>query len=594
MYGRESMQDTGVRAYSVGSAPAKDTRRLYLNEFRYSHPPEVVDALRTAVTTVSVEDLLTNYQSGPDPELANDLARFVGAPSGENVLLMPGSDEVLRAIIDTSRLRGHKVVLTGTPGYTHFEHFARLKPLEIIAYPIGLGTSAADLEASLRYYDDELSEGCLVYMCSPNNPTGDMWSARTVGALAKEYPNSLFLVDEAYVEFASLDAEAAGGEHIADDAAALNSCSLVATALTHANVVVTRTLSKAFGLAAMRIGYAVGLAPIIASIATASSPKAFGAVPSRVARAALRNLAHYRACAIAARREARVSVAALRARGWWVFDTPANFYLVHVGDVAATTALLEAGGVRVRDRDSLPGLAGFVRLTAGTADDTAAVLAGFAQLLPPAPAIQTLYTSKGTVAAVKSLMKQTLLLLDTASVDVWAQGGTMLGMIRHGGMIPWDDDGDLAYLRHGDDDPLEELVSTFAAAKLTLQRNRTNTYWQVGTNASGDVISPVHVDVFSYRPVKSASGVLSYELEDERFRQEEPESKAAHCNTQYSSDELFTLVRSHRFYDQVILMPAKSDKVLKRALGADYMTQAKVRTADGAHATYTLRDTSPA
>jgi histidinol-phosphate/aromatic aminotransferase/cobyric acid decarboxylase-like protein len=107
------------RPYSIGLPTGPNVRRLHLNEFRFAHAPKVVDALRGALAA-PVDELLTWYQAGPDPTLLAALARYVGAPSARHVLAAAGSDEVLRAVLDTSGLRGHRRLLMGVPGYTHF------------------------------------------------------------------------------------------------------------------------------------------------------------------------------------------------------------------------------------------------------------------------------------------------------------------------------------------------------------------------------------------------------------------------------------------------------------------------------------------
>jgi histidinol-phosphate aminotransferase len=600
---------SAVTAYSVGPAPPAGARRLHLNEFRYEHAPGVVAALREAARQAP-DVLLAHYQAGPSEALVADIARYVGAQSPANILLTPGSDDALRAAIDTSYARGHECVVMGAPGYTHFEHYARLKPLRVIQYAIGLGTSPADHAASLRYYADELGSGCLVYLCSPNNPTGDLWAPNTVAGFAAAYPRSLFLVDEAYIEFASepppgskreYDAEgdAVLGADVteADAARQLNAQSCAQIALTFDNVVVTRTFSKAFGLAAMRLGYAVGRPQTIRALGVAVSPKAFNPIAFDIARAVLREPGHYLNAAIAARGGMRRTVMRLRALGWWAADTPANFYLVFVGGGAAQlTAALQHEGVFVRNRDELPGMAGFVRITAGTPADNQAVVAAFGRQQPPADPVppQSLYTGKGHIAAVKVLMRRTLSTLADAGVTVWAQGGTMLGIRRHGGMIPSDDDGDLAYVREpGAGDPVALTQPRFLAAGLTLQRNRTDAYWQIGTNDLGEPISAVHIDLFSYR-LHSVPGVdLRFILDDERFAAEDPASPQAHCNTQYAPDELFPLTPG-AFYNMDIMMPAQADRVLRRALGADYMTVMRMRVAGQAPRVVELTDWSPA
>jgi histidinol-phosphate aminotransferase len=591
-----TIEPTGPRAYSVGPAPPSDVRRLHLNEFRGSHPSAVI-----AATMIPIhQESLTNYQSGPDSALIDDLARYVDVMP-QNILLAAGSDELLRAVIDTSAQRGHMTVIMGVPGYTHFEHFARLRSdLELIRYPIGLCTDAAAHEAALRYFKPHLTGGALVYLCSPNNPTGDMWSREVVGKLAREFPLSLFLVDEAYVEFASVAQIAREGDgglvktsDFAPIAKAFNKASLAALAVSaeNKNIIVTRTMSKAFGLAALRIGYAVGTASILQSVGVAVSPKAFHLAAAPAAREVMRHLAHYYFDAHETRARSLETVEALKERGWWAMNTDGNFYLVYVGQKAsAKVKILAEAGVQVRDRSDLPGLAGFVRVTAGTKEDAEAVLIAFRQLIPPKEKPpQLLYTDKGVVAAVKELMRRVLKVLDSIHFEYWAQSGTMLGMARHGawnpnkfrwdgGMIPTDDDGDLAYRRTPQGfDPLAEHVRTFEEAHLTLQRNRTDAYWQVGTNAHGHVISPIHIDIFSY----SGSEADGYALDDVRFREETPNCPQAHCNTRYSHSELFPLRRDYTFYGMQIPMPAGCEAVLKRCLGADCMRVMRIRRPDG-------------
>jgi len=539
---------------------------------------------------------LTQYQSGPLEALCDELARYVGAPAAANILVTPGSDDALRAAIDTSTLRGHTSVVAGTPGYTHFEHYCKLKPLRMIQYAIGLATAPASHAASLRYYAAELQAGCLVYLCSPNNPTGDLWSPNTVAGFAAAYPRSLFLVDEAYVEFAAADLPRAMLEtetvsNTSDAYVKLNSKSCVSIAADFDNVVVTRTFSKAFGLAAQRVGYAVGSPKLIAELGVAVSPKAFGPMACELALAVLRSADYYWYAALNLKLNEGQVVDALRYAGWVIYATPGNYFLLYAGPGGAAgslTATLASKGIAIRDRDSLPGLAGFVRITSGNSDDSAALLVAFSTITPPASAPpQALFTEKSRVAAIKSLMRLSLAVLEESKLVVWAQGGTMLGVRRHAGMIPTDDDGDLAYERTADRDPAATLVCAFASKGLTLQRNRTNAYWQIGTNAIGKTISPVHIDLFSYTKVQGR-----YILDDPRFAKEEPDSKQAHCNTSYSPEELFPL-KKELFYDMEINMPAQTDTVLRRSLGDDYMKIMRIRT-DGGAVEAELRDYSPA
>jgi histidinol-phosphate aminotransferase len=615
-----------LRAYSVGDAPDGAVRRLHLNEFRFPHAARVQKHCAALAAELGADALLTHYPSGPLPALAERLAEYVGAES-KNVVVAPGSDEILRGVLDTCALRGHTQLLHGVPGYTHFEHYAALHGLEMVSYSIGIDTPAAAHEAALRYHADLMRRGCLVYLGSPNNPTGDLWSAAAVAGLAVDFPRSLFVVDEAYTEFAAAEkaaqhptekaaeppAEQRGADTWAAHAAALNSASAVAAALKHGNVVVTRTLSKAFGLAALRVGYSVSTPELAAQLQIAVTPKGVSQFTARAALTVFDALRHYRECAAEAVAEGRRAVAALCALGWTAHATAGNFYLVHVGDdVGAAAQALLAAGVQVRRRDELAGLAGYVRVTSGPRADTDAVLAAFATLTPPAQRpFQALYTDKAEVAALKTLLRRALAVLDMAAVPVWAQGGTMLGMVRHrGGMIPTDNDVDLAYARCtcgalakglaqdpcGGADPLEDMRDLFRAAGLTLQRNgSTQQYWQVGTNDAGAAISPQHIDVFPYFLRSDARGER-FVLTDERFQEEKPAGPWADCDTTYARDELFPL-QPAKFYDLDLPLPHKAAEVLLRACGADCMRVARVRVGTreaGRVEEYALRDSSPA
>lgn len=569
-----------LTAYTTGPTCPAGTKRLHLNEFRYEHSQTVKNILKQPLIT---EDMITCYPNENNQDLVRALARYVDSKES-NILIAAGSDEILRAVISTSGLRNHDTLLMGVPGYTHFEHNARLQGLKIVNYAIGLGTTQKDHSNMVRYYHDLMKKGCLVYLCSPNNPTGDMWSEKEVESLVSEYPKSFFLLDEAYVEFASV-CQPRGKK---TDTEHLNCLSVSGVTKKYSNIVVARTLSKAFGLAGLRIGYAIADEKTIKQLGIAVSPKSFNSISAKIALGVLSSVEHYYRTTCQTRKEAIKIVTELQKNGWVVYDTPGNFYLVYVAAPDRVANALLNQGIQCRNRDDLPCLSGFIRLTAGNAEDTNAVLSAFDKFkVPQTPPIQNYYTSKGTIANIKKLLSQTLAILSANSAEVWVENGSLLGAVRHNGIIPWDNDVDLAYLVVDEKDYIADLVKEFERHNLTLQRNRTNAYWQVGTNQKNTVISPVHIDIFSYTERNGR-----YRCDDERYRTENPDSKTADCNTSYSHDELFPL-RETMFYDMCVKIPQKSEMALTRALGKEYNTMAKIRSENGIK-TYSIRDYTPA
>jgi len=591
---RDKCENRGVRPlqpYSLGDPVPSSCSRLHLNEFRGLHP----DAVTATFAMATEETSMARYSPGSPPVLAEAIAKFVGVPGPNNVLVTAGSDEALKAIIDTCGLRNQRTVIVGVPTYTHFLHFANLSGLRVVEFSMGLHTPIGVRADLIRLHHRYLVEGAVVYLVSPNNPTGEKWcQGGVVPELARDYPNSLFIIDEAYIEFASVShyLSAAEASTMPDPRVAFNGLSMAAVATTAPNIVVTRTFSKTFGLAALRVGYAVGDPDTIARLRLAVNPKSMSVPSALTAVAALGCLDKYLTQTVSTVNWMRRSVTVLHDKGWRVVPTPGNFFLLYVADTSSIVKFLRERGVAVRDRSHLPGLDGFIRVSGGSPDDCSRLLRAL-KCIPPPPVVplQDYSVDKRKVLGLRKFMPRVLSALSEAGLrDVWLHGGSLLGAVRHGGLIPWDDDIDLAYLDADID--LGKHIELFGEQGLTLQRNRTDAYWQVGTNEPGKVISPLHVDLFP-QVKRDEGGKTFYVCTDPRFREEVPDDPNAHCNFKYRAGDIFPL-RPARFYDLDVKMPAKSEALLARALGPDYMKVAKVRKPGGGLATYSIRDYSPA
>jgi histidinol-phosphate aminotransferase len=193
----------------------------------------------------------------------------------------------------------------------------------------------------------------VLYLCAPNNPTGHVPGGDVERLLNAD--TGLVILDEAYAEFTGRP--------------------LLRAAPDRPRLLVTRTLSKAWGLAGLRVGYGVGGAPLIERIARVRGPYRIGRLAERAATAALREDAGWMRAHVARAVEARTALtASLAAAGFRPLPAEANFVLVPVVRAAAVARRMLARGVRVRAFTSLPGIGDAVRITVGPAGEMDAAL----------------------------------------------------------------------------------------------------------------------------------------------------------------------------------------------------------------------------
>ncbi len=258
------------------------------------------------------------------------------------VVACAGSDDAMARVVSVF-LSGGTKALDFAPGFEMFTRYARLRGAEPVSLPWGDGAfplaEATELVArctSLR----------LVYLASPNNPTGREAGRKTVLSLAEAcaLARKPLLFDAAYAEFADDDPSAA----------------LVESGTAY----VLRTFSKAYGLAGLRVGYVVAPSPREAdAVRAAGSPYP---VSNAGARAALAALADSEAlaetvAAVAGERDALSRL--LAGLGARVTDSRANFVLARVAEPAALAAFLAERGIAVRTFPGRPGLADAVRVS---------------------------------------------------------------------------------------------------------------------------------------------------------------------------------------------------------------------------------------
>lgn len=304
-------------------------------------------------------------QRYPEPQpaaLRERLAERYGVPS-DTVLVSRGSDEAIDLLTRAFCRAGRDAIIVSPPTFGMYAVCADIQGARVVRVPLEGEAFTYPFQRVLAAIDDTTK---LVYVCSPNNPTGTGADRATILELARAVAGrALVVVDEAYVEFAgraSLAPEAAGGE----------------------NLVVLRTLSKAYGLAGARIGALVGAPEIVALLRKIMPPYP---LPTPSIEAALAALSPERMASFDARlgevRSERTRVAAaLRALDivTQVLPSEANFVTARFRDGASAYRQCLARGIVVRDVSADPALANALRITVGLPDENDAMLAALAQL----------------------------------------------------------------------------------------------------------------------------------------------------------------------------------------------------------------------
>ena len=303
----------------------------------------------------SVDDEgLSRYPSVYGQPLKVALAEILGVNS-DNIATGGGSDDLLDASVRAFCEPGDRLVYP-EPTFSMISIFARMNA----ATP-----TPVCCREGFELPETELldANGRLTYLCRPNNPTGTLWPHEVIDRLVAK-TGGLILLDEAYIEFAEQP-------------------SLVPAAIAGSRLLVLRTLSKAYGLAGLRVGYAVGPAPLIAEVEKARGPYKLGALAEAAAEAALRNDRGWvEEIIVKVHHNRRRLYKALTDLGLETYPSSANFLLVKApGSAKQLASAMMQHGVGVRPFVRLPGAGDCIRITIGPWDQMAALLDALGKVL---------------------------------------------------------------------------------------------------------------------------------------------------------------------------------------------------------------------
>lgn len=333
--------------YRQGRTAAEDAFKLSSNENPYPPLPSVLEAI--------THSSINRYPEGSALALRERLGERFGV-SPERIQIGAGSSSLLTQFILAAAAPGDEIVYS----WRSFE-----------AYPLLVGISGAtsvqvpntpderhDLDAMAAAITDRTR---LVIVCSPNNPTSTIVTRDEFTAFMAKVPvDVLVLLDEAYFEFVS-DPDAVDGSELID---------------TYANLIVLRTFSKAYGLAGLRVGYAVGAEYVMDAARTVAIPLSVTELAQRAAIASLDHEDELLERVTQLKHLRELIHAGLLEQGWDVPTPHGNFVWLPTGEQTSdAAAVFEANGIVVR------ALGEGIRISVGEAEAVEKLLRASAEVV---------------------------------------------------------------------------------------------------------------------------------------------------------------------------------------------------------------------
>ncbi|HXW61302.1 MAG TPA: histidinol-phosphate transaminase [Candidatus Acidoferrales bacterium] len=331
-----------MRPYHPPLEGRADKLRMDFNENPLGCSPAVRRALRKLAAA--------SISTYPEQEtVRSKIARHFGVRP-EEFLLTNGTDEALSLVVNTF-VDSHDRVLLVEPTYAMYRFYSELAGARVVA-------PRYDREMRFPWKEviSELDKGPVVFFLpNPSSPTGNLLSPADVRRVLEAAQRTLVVIDEAYFEFSGV--------------------TVIGWIRRHQNLIVTRTFSKAAGLAGLRLGCLFVHAEMARNMRKAQSPYPVNVAALAAAEAVMRDRRFVAWTVREARRGRRELERGLARLGVKSFPSAGNFVLVYFGKRAKEiVGALEHKGILLRDRSSDFGGEGYVRITFGTLHQTRRLL----------------------------------------------------------------------------------------------------------------------------------------------------------------------------------------------------------------------------
>jgi histidinol-phosphate aminotransferase len=321
----------------------------------YTKPEKVEDAIKldsnenfaldrdfvAGVVAEAAKDVdLREYPLGQMDELYARLARYAGV-SVKCVAVGSGSDQIIELLLSTLGGR-HATVFS--PTFSYFINRCKLHGIKVYQVPL-----EPDFTLDKKAFIKAAKRSDLIYICSPNNPTGNQLDRQEMVDVVDSLEDRLVLIDEAYVDFANY--------------------SLSSDAIKRNNVIVLRTLSKAFGLAGARVGYMVSNRKFVKIFRSViQSPYPISTLSLAIASGVLADVDLIKQTIKSVRSEReRVFARLSKIDGIKIFRSDANFVFIEAGkNYQAISKTLNSNGIVVKLLGNITNHKGCMRITIGT------------------------------------------------------------------------------------------------------------------------------------------------------------------------------------------------------------------------------------
>ena len=321
-----------LQTYNVGgrSDLSSDWECFDWNESEFPPTNKVFEVMKSFYRYERYPDITAKL-------LKSKLSDYVSLPV-DFIEVYNGSDDALKDII-TVFVDKETHVLSYQPSYTQVNTFITTNTENYMK--VNIKNPLGEHEYDFNY----CKVANVVYLVNPNNPTGKLLAVDEIEKLLKTYPDTLFIVDEAYYEFAK------------------QSCSHLV--VSHKNLIVTRTFSKAFGLASVRLGYCMGHPDTLSHLRKIRNGKAVNSLAQLCGIAALDDL-DYLDSRIDEMNDAKKFFVDNLPHEYYAVDSQTNFVLLKTPDSKKLLNKMKDNKILIRDRSSFDNLENCVRITIGS------------------------------------------------------------------------------------------------------------------------------------------------------------------------------------------------------------------------------------